>query len=112
MIYDPEELVRIAHAMSGPLERWLKWREIRERFERGKNSIFAKCFLKAEGGTVKEREMVAASAEEFMKYLDDLHEAAKSEISARVEYENLKNQFDAMTSALAYQRESMKRLGG
>lgn len=106
---NPDELQKMAAIMERPLEHFLKWKEIVDRFERGKNSVWSKCFLKSEGETVKEREAKAYADPEYVAYLDEWHEASKKAISARVEYENLKNQCEALQSALSYDREAIKR---
>lgn len=95
--------------MQKPQERYLKWRQICDRYDRGAKTIYAKCFLEAHGETVKEKEQVAFTNPMYTAYLAEWDKAEKKKIQAEVEYDNLKTQFDALQSAIAYQREELKR---
>jgi len=109
---NPDDLEKIAHAMDRPREEYLKWKAVLERYEQGKHTKFAECFLKSTGDTVKERELIAYASEDYKKYLDEWDTARKGTIKAQVKFDNLKCAFDALQSALSYDREAMKRLGG
>lgn len=106
---NPDQLQELAAAMEHPLELYLKFKEIVDRYERGAKTIYARAFLRSEGKSVRERELKAYADEEYVKYQDEWHEASKKCISARVKYENLENQFNALQSGLSYDREHMKR---
>ena len=112
VLRSPDTLTELVEAMHRPMERYLKWKQIVERYERGKHTAFANAFLKTEAETVRERELIAYASPAYVAYLEEWDKAQKEMVKAQVEYDNLRSNFDALTSALAYDRESMKRLGG
>ena len=115
MPHDPERLLVLAAELQKPFERYLKWKIIVDRYERGKSSKVASAILalkKEEKESYASLEARALGSEEFVSYLAEWHEAEKQMVRARIEYDTKKCEFDALTSVLAYERESMKRLGG
>lgn len=114
MMWDPEKLIELAHAMDDHRERYLKWRAICDRYERGKETKLGliRMGLVKDKKTQDDLKAETRSHGDYQKYLEEWASAEQNMISARVEYENLQCQFEAYQSALSYQREHMKRLGG
>lgn len=113
---NPEELERLASSMQKPRERYLKWKQVCDRYDRGAKSKLASIFMMIRKISDKDvsaamLEKSAYASQEYEDYLKEWDNAEKEKIKAQVEYENLQCAFDALTSSLAYQRESMKRLG-
>lgn len=107
---NPDELIVLAEKLHKPMERYLKWKQITERYERGKHTKFAQCFdFEMRELTIKERELAAYANQEYKNYLEEWDSAEKEKIKAQVEYENLKMSFEALQSALSFDREAMKR---
>lgn len=105
---NPDQLVEIAELLRRPMERYLKWEQVCDRFKRGDKSVFGKCFLKAKANNVEERKSLAYTDEEYIKYLSEWDSAEKEKVKAEVEVKNLETNLEALTSALAYDRESMR----
>ena len=112
MIYEDGKLSAMAQALEQPMREWLKMKEVVDRFDRGKASVLAKCFLRTEGDTMKEREMIALADREYTAFLEEWHTSAMVANDKRVTYETRLNMYYAYQSELAYLRDSMKRLGG
>ena len=112
MTIDPEELNVLAEKLHKPLERYLKWKIIVDRYKRGKDSKIAQLGLQYQDRSVSERDRMAEASPEFISYLSEWHEAEKKMSAAQIEYETIKAKFDALQSVLAYMRDSMRRLGG
>jgi len=112
VIFEEGKLSAMAQAMEKPMREYLKCKEIAERYARGKASTLAKCFLLAEGETMKEKEMQALASKPYGEYLDLWHQAQLLANDARVEYETRLNLFYAYQSELSYLRETVKHHGG
>lgn len=110
-MHDPDKLLILAEELAEPQELYLKWRVICDRYDRGKSSKLAECIGKQPEGSYAAREAQALASEEYKNYLNEFHEAEKEKVKAQVRYENLKCQFDALQSVLAFERDSMRRLG-
>lgn len=106
---NPDDLLILAQKIQRPLERYLKWKQVCDRYERGYKVIIAKNIIGRSAETIRERESLALTSEEVGKYLEDWDKAEKEKIKAQVEYDSLKTSFEALTSALAFDRETMKR---
>lgn len=110
---NPEELIRLAHAMEKPLERWLKWKSIVDRYERGKSSKLATIVNRLRPTVEKPSqallESLAYGDPEYQKYLDEWGEAERHAIKARVKYDNLRCCWESTQSVIAWEREGMKR---
>ena len=114
MNLDPEELVTLSAEIEKPMEAFLKWRQVADRYERGKKSKLAQiCVgLRGEGKvSVAQLEMEAYATPEWIKYETEWDDAERKKVAAQVQYETLQNRFSAIQSALSYLRETMKRLG-
>lgn len=117
---DPQRLVDLAAEMDRPRELYLSWRRIAERYDRGKHTVLAEIMathranLEASGekATVNQLEMLAYSDERYKKYLKEWDDAEKAMTQARVVFENLQCAFEALQSALAYDRDAMKKISG
>ena len=105
---NPDQLVELAELLRRPTERWLKWKQVSDRFKRGEKTVFAKCYLRAKANTIEERKCLAYSDNEYLIYLNEWDGAEKEEVKAEVEVRNLETNLEALTSALAYDRESMR----
>lgn len=110
MNIDPDELIDLSAKMEKPMERYIKWKQINDRFERGKKAKLSQLMMQHEG-TVASREMEAYGSKEWAEYLAEWDNATKELAKAQVEYDTLQNRFAAVQSALSYLRESMKRIG-
>ena len=94
------------------MERYLKWEAICRRYERGKNSVLGAVMnrLSTEKKEAADRLKLRAYADaEYTLMLNEWSNAEEQCVKAQVEYDNLKTVFDATTSAVAYQREAIKR---
>ena len=109
---DPEELIRIAEELHEPRGKYLQWRAFCERMERGKHSVFATIYMETNEGTVEQRKSQVYASPQWKSYLGKVRKYEKEKIKWQISYENLKTKFDAIQSALSYQREHLKRLGG
>jgi hypothetical protein len=110
--YEPERLLALAAELEKPLEIYLKWKVICDRYERGKTSALANqiSIIRGTDATASHAslESKALASDGFKKYLEEWHEAEKQKVSAQVKYENLKCQLEALQSYLAYKREEMR----
>ena len=109
---DPDTLIELAQKIQRPLERYLKWKQVCDRYERGLKVIFAECFLSVQikaDATIKEREMYAYATQKYLNYLAEMDGAEKEKVKAQVQYDTLKTSIEALTSALAFDRETIKR---
>jgi hypothetical protein len=112
MPHNPDRLLTLAAELEKPLEQYLKWRAICDRYERGKSSKLAEIIATLpQEKSYASRESEALASEGYKTYLSEFHEAEKNKIIAQVKYENLKCQFEALQSVLAYERDAMRRLG-
>lgn len=115
MIPNPEErLAELAEEMREPRERYFKWRQVRERYERGKSSKLGEIFLslRETPGSPKAVEALKLSAyasKEYKQYLEEWDKAERNEIKAKVEYENLESSWESLRTAIALYRESIKQ---
>lgn len=115
---DANELLHLAHEMEKPLERWLKFRQVVNRFDRGKKAKLAEIILRLDKLCVGQKhsmakmETMAYGEPEWREYLEDWSKAEQEMIKAQVLVDTLRNKFDALQSVLAYNREHMKRFGG
>ena len=105
---NPDQLVELAELLRRPMERWLKWKQVCDRFKRGEKSIYAKCYLRAKANNIEERKCLAYSDNEYLIYIEAYDKAEKEKVKAEVEVKNLETNLEALTSALAYDRESMR----
>ena len=113
MPHSPDQLIELAEALHKPLELYLKWKVICDRYDRGKPSKIAQLVSKLDKNqSYASREAQALASKDYQQYLEKWHEAEKKKATAQVEYDNIKSKFDALQSVLSYERESMKRLGG
>lgn len=109
---DPESLIALSAEMEKPTEIAMQWRQVVDRFDRGKRAKLAQLMKKHLGDGKKsmaQLEMEAYSDEEWSKYLEEWEAAEKNYLKAQVRYDTLKNRFDATQSALSYYREAIKR---
>ena len=110
---NPDDLLTVAAEMQKPMELYLQWRQVFDRLERGKNTVLGQIMKKlALGGEIKSAEtmkLLAHADEVFVAYLAEMDKAEKNMVKAKIKFDNLKNQFDAIQSAMAYQREEMRR---
>jgi hypothetical protein len=113
MIRDPQELQALAAKMEPARERYLKWKQVVDRYKKGSKTKLAQIYtIITIASSVDERKNMALSHPDYVQYLSEWDTAEKAMIKARVLFENLQSAYDALTSALAFDRESMKRLGG
>jgi hypothetical protein len=110
-VHDPDKLLELAEALGAPLESYLRWKLVVDRYERGKASVLARGTQSIPDGSFAHRQSVALASEDYEKYLSEWSEAEKNMVKARIVYETAKSRFDAMQSVLAYERDSMRRLG-
>lgn len=107
--HDPDELIKLAEKMHKPLERYLKWKVICDRYDRGKPSKIAQLISKLDKNqSYASREAQALASEEYQAYLVEWHEAEKKKAAAQVKTDNIKCRFDALQSVLSWEREQMK----
>ena len=111
MPHDPDRLLVLAAELAKPLELYLKWKIMCDRYERGKAAKLAQIIATVADGSYASREAKALASPDYQQYLDEWHEAEKKKATAQVEYDTKKAEFDALQSVLSYERESMKRLG-
>lgn len=112
---DPDKLVELAEKLGRPLEHYLKWRQVCDRYERGKNTKLAQVIgaLRRNGEKESHGQLQARAYahSDYVDFLNEWDKAEQNKVKAQVEYESLKTNFEALQSAIAYDREAMKRLG-
>ena len=115
MPHDPQQLLVVAEELHKPMEVYLKWKIVCDRYERGKSSKLAQVLNQLLQQTpdlsYAKAESQALASEDFRKYLEEFHEAEKKMVEAKILFETVKTKFDALQSVLAYERDSMRRLG-
>ena len=114
---DPEVLIQLSAKLHKPRERYLKFRQVEERYDRGKHSKLAEIIIrirKEEGSptSMAALETAAYGDPEYIKYLIEWDNASKEKVKAQVEFDNLNNDFQAYQSALSFDRETIKNHGG
>jgi len=114
VIWEPEKLIQLAHDMEKPRELYLKWKAIVDRYERGKETKLGliRATLDREKKTQDDLKYECRAHPDYQTYLEEWRAAEENMIKAKVDFDNLQCQFDAYQSALSYQREHLKRLGG
>jgi hypothetical protein len=114
MPHNPDRLLELAAELQKPYERYLKWSVIVDRWDRGKGSALA-AIIQSLPRTEKESftslESRALASEEWKKYLERWHQSDKERVRAKVEFDTKKWEHDSLQSVLAYERDSMRRLG-
>lgn len=107
----PDRLIELAAEMEAPLERMLKFRQIVDRYERGRDSKLGEIrqALEKRNKTQDDLRYEMRAHPDFKTYLEEWDKAEKEYIKARVAFDTLKNAFDALQSALSFDREHMKR---
>lgn len=111
MEHQPEELLQAAHDLEKPMQRYLAWKQVVDRYDRGKHTILGKVMGKLKDGkeSIDALKYRAFSDEEYQKFLDNWDEAERKMVKARIAYETRLNYFNALQSYFAFQREGMKR---
>ena len=77
--------------------------------DRGSKTVFAECFLAASGSSIEERKQYTYADKRYQDYLKKWDECEKKMVQARVEYDSIKTNFEALQSALSFDKEAMKR---
>jgi hypothetical protein len=108
---DPEELLRLADSMDNPMKLMLEYKQICDRFHRGKDAKLAQIVQsirlpKETGESVKTR---ALASSEWQSYLKDYDMAERNYIQAKITVDTLSNRFSALQSIMAYMRDGMRR---
>lgn len=106
---DPNMLLEIAEKMHKPREYYLRWKQIAERYKRGEKSVYAKAFLASAGANLEERKMNAMTTPDYADYLKAWNRAERMRTKFEVAYENLENDLAAYQSAIAFDREMIKK---
>lgn len=114
---NPERLNQLAQSIHRPLGRYLKAKAVCERYDRGKHTVLGRIIvrLRADPSAPKSYELIKAIAYTDAQWTDYLKEWKKAEdekIKNQIEYENLTCQLEALQSYFAYQRDTLKHLGG
>jgi len=99
--------------MDGPRERFIKWSIVTDRFAMGRDSLVGKLIReKYADMPVEKAKLYAKSDPEYTAYLEEYHKALQSKAKAQIELENLQSAFDSLQSALSFDKEHLRRLGG
>lgn len=108
---DPEQLMKIALEIEPHLAEYLKLRQIVGRYERGKHAKLAQIIQGVQADSYAARESQAYASEAWAKYLKAWGDTEELLVKEQIKLDTLRNQFDALQSVLAYEREHMKRFG-
>lgn len=110
---EPERLITLAEEMEGPLERMLKWKQVCERYERGKHSKLASIVarLRILNGNASQAKLdsLAYGDPEYEEFLKEWNHAEEEMVKARVKFDTLRCAWESLQSVIAYMREGMKR---
>lgn len=108
----PDQLTNLAESLHKPREEYLQWKCICERYKRGDKSAFAKIIMRMAGSSMEERKQKALASEEYQSYLRQQDKAEREKIKAQIIYDNMVNDYEALLSALSYDKVHMGQLGG
>ena len=110
MLRDPDKLIELAESLHRPRELYLKWKQICDRFERGRHTIYGEFYgYQSKEEAVESRKAKAYSCDGYKEYLEKWDKAEKEKIKAQVKYENILTNFEAYQSALSFDKEMIKR---
>ena len=109
---DSDRLIELAAEMEKPMERALNWKQIVDRYERGRNSKLGEIMMDLQGGegvpkAVEGLKLWAYASEKYKEYLEEWDAAEKKMIIAKVEYETIKNAWESLRSKVAWARQAI-----
>lgn len=115
--YTPSMLVQAANDANMSAEDSIKATQGMEVFKEMAKDVLAKimCEIKStKEGKVSEAELerLARASSDWEEFRGDYYAAIKAGIEAKVKAQNARLYFEAVQSALSYQKEEFKRLGG
>lgn len=112
----PDRLIELSASLEKPRENYLLAKQVVDRYDRGKNAKLGMVLqdiprLSQNGKPIslQERIYLAYSSEAWREYLAQWGKAEKVMIEARVLFENLETQLSSYQSALAFDRETVRK---
>ena len=110
---NPDKLEELSHELHKLREEYLKWKQMCDRYERGKHWKFATIFQQIPpDGTIEVRKQKAYAHPQWQEYIEEWNHVDEMKMKAQVKFENVRNDYEAFQSALSFDRETVKRLGG
>ncbi len=112
---EPEILIEIGNQLEAPTKKYIEYKQIVSRYDRGKHTALGRIMVRLRGLEPKmPMELLKATAysnPEYEKYLENWDNAEKELIEAQKEKDTLENKLQAAQSYFAYERDRMRRLG-
>lgn len=106
-----EELLKLAVELEAPLRRYLKWKAVVNRYERGRDTKIGeiRAMIKKDKKSQDDIKYEVKAHPEYIKYLSEWNAAERGMFEEQITVDTLRCKFDAIQSALAFKRESIKR---
>ena len=108
----PDRLIKLSEEMRKPRELFIKWSQVVDRYKRGKEWKLATLIVKMDGKSAEAKKQQALASDEWKQYLDEWDNASKEKATAQVRVENLQTDFEALQSALSFDKVKLGKLGG